>query len=118
MKEPSLLDVVAAGGGLSGSALNPQLLWNADSAKGLRERVSGKLGVPVWFFPDGEHELGGCAAGGRAILHINAAGAVEPCPFIHEPGESLNEHSLTDILCSPSLASPSVGGGPSKAESS
>ena len=34
------------------------------------------------FWNDGEF-VGGCIAGGRSSLHINAGGDIEPCAFIH-----------------------------------
>ena len=67
-----------------------------------RERETG---LPLTFFPEDEEILGGCAAAGRTILHINADGGVEPCPFIHETIEDLNAQTLSKILKSPLLSS-------------
>jgi MoaA/NifB/PqqE/SkfB family radical SAM enzyme len=52
------------------------------------------------FWNDGEH-VGGCIAGGRRYLHINAAGDVEPCAFIHYSNVNIHEVSLLEALCSP-----------------
>lgn len=41
------------------------------------------------------------AAGGRRYLHINAAGDVEPCVFIHYPNANIHDVSLLDALRSP-----------------
>ena len=60
-----------------------------------RDRLSSaerKSGLPLRFFPDDEDNWGGCAAAGRDLLHINADGGVEPCPFIHEAVEDLNNY--------------------------
>lgn len=52
------------------------------------------------FQNDGEF-VGGCIAGGRRYLHINAAGDVEPCVFIHYSNVNIKECSLLDALKSP-----------------
>lgn len=52
------------------------------------------------FWNDGEF-IGGCIAGGRRYLHINAKGDVEPCAFIHYSGANIREMSLMDTLKQP-----------------
>ncbi len=52
------------------------------------------------FQHDGEY-VGGCIAGGRRYLHINANGDVEPCVFIHYSNANIREQSLLDCLRSP-----------------
>jgi MoaA/NifB/PqqE/SkfB family radical SAM enzyme len=52
------------------------------------------------FWNDGEF-IGGCIAGGRHYLHINANGDVEPCAFIHYSNVNINDASLLDALKSP-----------------
>ncbi len=52
------------------------------------------------FWNDGEY-VGGCIAGGRNYLHINAAGDVEPCAFIHYSNCNIREHTLLEALQSP-----------------
>jgi len=52
------------------------------------------------FWNDGEY-IGGCIAGGRHYLHINANGDVEPCAFIHYSNVNIKETSLLDALKSP-----------------
>ena len=52
------------------------------------------------FQNDGEF-VGGCIAGGRRYLHINAAGDVEPCVFIHYSNANIHEKSLLECLKSP-----------------
>ena len=44
---------------------------------------------------------GGCIAGGRNYLHINAKGDVEPCVFIHYSNCNIHDTSLLDALKSP-----------------
>ena len=43
----------------------------------------------------------GCIAGDRNYLHINAAGDVEPCVFIHYSNVNIHDCSLLDALKSP-----------------
>ena len=43
----------------------------------------------------------GCVAGGRYYLHINAAGDVDPCVFIHYSNCNIHEHTLLEALKSP-----------------
>ncbi|MGE4352976.1 MAG: radical SAM protein [Oscillospiraceae bacterium] len=52
------------------------------------------------FWNDGEY-VGGCIAGGRNYLHINANGDVEPCAFIHYSDANIREKTLLEALCSP-----------------
>lgn len=52
------------------------------------------------FQNDGEF-VGGCIAGGRRYLHINAAGDVEPCVFVHYSNANIREKSLLECLQSP-----------------
>lgn len=52
------------------------------------------------FQNDGEF-VGGCIAGGRRYLHINAKGDVEPCVFIHYSNVNIHDCSLLEALKSP-----------------
>jgi len=52
------------------------------------------------FWNDGQY-VNGCVAGGRSYLHINAAGDVEPCAFIHYSNTNIRNSSLLDALRSP-----------------
>ncbi len=52
------------------------------------------------FQNDAEY-VGGCIAGGRRYLHINANGDVDPCVFIHYSDSNIREKSLLDALRSP-----------------
>ena len=45
--------------------------------------------------------VGGCIAGGRRYLHINANGDCDPCVFIHYSDSNIREKTLLEALCSP-----------------
>lgn len=52
-------------------------------------------------FQNDAQYVGGCIAGGRRYLHINAKGDVEPCVFIHYSNVNIHDTSLLDALRSP-----------------
>ncbi len=69
----------------------------------LRKVRSGKSGKPMFvmdFQNDGEY-VGGCVGGGRNYLHINSAGDMEPCVFIHFSDANIRTHTLLEALKSP-----------------
>ena len=66
----------------------------------VREMRNTKPLFTLDFQNDGEF-VGGCIAGGRRYLHINAAGDVEPCVFIHYSNANIHEQSLLECLKSP-----------------
>lgn len=60
--------------------------------KWLRKTRNGETGKPLFvmdFQDDGEY-VGGCIAGGRNYFHINSAGDMEPCVFIHFSDSNIN----------------------------
>lgn len=64
-----------------------------------RYRIEKPLFV-MDFQNDAEY-VGGCIAGGRRYLHINANGDVDPCVFIHYSNCNIREHTLLEALQSP-----------------
>lgn len=52
------------------------------------------------FRNDGEF-VGGCVAGGRAYIHINANGDIEPCAFIHYSDSNIKTKTLLEAYQSP-----------------
>lgn len=80
------------------------LMVHADQREHLyrfvREMRKKKPLFTLDFQNDGEF-VGGCIAGGRRYLHINAAGDVEPCVFAHYANVNIREASLLDALRSP-----------------
>ena len=69
----------------------------------LRETRHSKTGRPMFVFDfqnDGEY-VGGCIGGGRNYFHINAAGDMEPCVFIHYSDSNIRQHTLLEALRRP-----------------
>ena len=66
----------------------------------VREYRSTKPIFTIDFQNDGEY-VGGCIAGGRNYLHINANGDVEPCAFIHYSDSNIREKTLLEAFQSP-----------------
>ena len=52
------------------------------------------------FQNDGEY-VGGCIAGGRRYLHINANGDIDPCVFIHYSDSNIHNKTILEALRSP-----------------
>ena len=52
------------------------------------------------FWNDGEF-AGGCIAGGRSYLHINANGDIEPCAFIHYADSNVRTHTILEACQRP-----------------
>ena len=66
----------------------------------IREFRGSKAIFTLDFQNDAEY-VGGCIAGGRNYLHINANGDVDPCVFIHYSDSNIREKRLLDCLRSP-----------------
>lgn len=82
----------------------PELMVSAEQRKFMYEQVrkfrSTKPLFTMDFWNDGEYP-GGCVAGGKQYLHINANGDYEPCAFIHYSDSNIREKSLLEALQSP-----------------
>ena len=71
--------------------------------KWLRKTRNGESGKPLFvmdFQDDGEY-VGGCIAGGRNYFHINSAGDMEPCVFIHFSDSNIRKKTILEGLRSP-----------------
>ncbi len=84
----------------------PQLLPSPKQREFMYHQVrSIRREKPIFamdFQNDGEY-VGGCIAGGRRYLHINANGDVDPCVFIHYSDANIREKTLLECLQSPSF---------------
>lgn len=82
----------------------PKLLPNPEQREFMYHRIreirSTKPIFAMDFQNDGEY-VGGCIAGGRRYLHINANGDVDPCVFIHYSDSNIREKTLLECLQSP-----------------
>lgn len=65
-----------------------------------RNNVTGKPLFVMDFQDDGEY-VGGCIAGGRNYFHINAAGDMEPCVFIHFSDSNIRKNTILEGLRNP-----------------
>jgi len=87
-----------------GKDAHPELLATPEQRAYMYRRVREiRKTKPIFmidFWNDGEF-TNGCIAGGRSYLHINAAGDVEPCAFIHYSNVNIYDVSLLDALRSP-----------------
>ena len=77
-----------------------QRTYMKDRVREIRGVTGGKEIYAIDFQNDGEF-VGGCVAGGRIYCHINAAGDVEPCVFIHYSGANIREKSFLECLQQP-----------------
>lgn len=66
----------------------------------LRDYRSRKPLFAIDFQNDAEY-VGGCIAGGRRYLHINANGDIDPCVFIHYSDANIREKTLLEAMRSP-----------------
>lgn len=82
----------------------PELMVSAEQRAFMYEQVRKfRETKPIFtldFWNDGEYS-GGCLAGGRIYLHINANGDYEPCAFIHYSDSNIRKKTLLEALQSP-----------------
>lgn len=87
-----------------GSDASPNLLPTSEQRVKLYRSIRAfRASKPIFsidFQNDAEY-VGGCIAGGRRYLHINANADAEPCVFIHYSNVNLREHTLLEALQSP-----------------
>ena len=90
-----------------GDGANVDLMLNAEQRAYMVRRVreirgytGGKPIFCIDFQNDGEF-VEGCIAGGKQYAHINPAGDVEPCVFIHYSGANIHDKSLLECLQQP-----------------
>ena len=87
-----------------GNDASPELLPTPEQRTEIYHRIRHyRRTKPLFsmdFQNDGEY-VGGCIAGGRRYLHINANGDVDPCVFIHYSDSNIREKTLLECLQSP-----------------
>lgn len=81
-----------------------ELLPTPEQRKMMYDRIRAfRKTKPIFsmdFQNDAEY-VGGCIAGGRRYLHINAKGDVEPCVFIHYSDSNIHNMSLLETFKRP-----------------
>jgi len=87
-----------------GSDANIQLMCTPEQREKMYHRSREiRMTKPIFamdFQNDGQF-VQGCIAGGRRYLHINAAGDVDPCVFMHFSDSNIHDMSLLDALRRP-----------------
>ena len=87
-----------------GNDASPDLLptpeQRSEMYRRIREYRRTKPLFAMDFQNDGEY-VGGCIAGGRRYLHINANGDIDPCVFIHYSDSNIREKTLLEAMQSP-----------------
>lgn len=85
----------------------PELMPTAEQREYMIKRIrflrSPECDLDIFvadFQNDGEF-VGGCIAGGRNYIHINAKGDIEPCVFIHYSNSNINDTSLMEAMKAP-----------------
>jgi len=53
---------------------------------------------PIFNLPADEYKDGQCLAAGKGMIHINADGYIEPCPYSHFAVDNIKEKPIKDIL--------------------
>ena len=82
--------------------LMPTPVQRVEAYNRIRKYRATKPLFAMDFQNDAEY-VGGCIAGGRRYLHINANGDIDPCVFIHYSDSNIREKTLLEALQSPML---------------
>lgn len=89
-----------------GNDAAPELMPTSSQRQGTYERIRRYRAEKPLFAMDFQNDaeyVGGCIAGGRRYLHINANGDIDPCVFVHYSDSNIREKSLLDALRSPMM---------------
>ena len=87
-----------------GNDAAPELMPNPQQREEIYHRIRAMRetkGIFAMDFQNDAEYVGGCIAGGRRYLHINANGDVDPCVFIHYSDSNIREKTLLECLQSP-----------------
>lgn len=82
----------------------PALMPTPEQRETVYRRIRGFRETKAIFSLDFQNDaeyIGGCIAGGRHYLHINANGDVDPCVFIHYSNCNIHDCTLMEALKSP-----------------
>ena len=87
-----------------GNDAAPELMPTPEQREEIYHRIRAfreTKGIFAMDFQNDAEYVGGCIAGGRRYLHINANGDVDPCVFIHYSDSNIREKTLLECLQSP-----------------
>ena len=87
-----------------GNDASPELLPTPEQRTEMYRRIRKYRGTKPLFAMDFQNDaeyVGGCIAGGRRYLHINANGDMDPCVFIHYSDSNIRQKSLLEAMQSP-----------------
>ena len=87
-----------------GNDAAPELLPDPEQREAVYHRIRHLRATKPLFAMDFQNDaeyVGGCIAGGKRYLHINANGDVDPCVFIHYSNANIRECTLLEALQSP-----------------
>ena len=87
-----------------GNDAAPELLPTPEQRELVCRRIRKYRAEKPLFAMDFQNDaefVGGCIAGGRSYLHINANGDVDPCVFIHYSDSNIREKTLLECLQGP-----------------
>ena len=87
-----------------GNDAAPELMPNPEQRAEVYRRIRAMRetkGIFAMDFQNDAEYVGGCIAGGRRYLHINANGDVDPCVFIHYSNANIRSCTLLEALQSP-----------------
>ena len=82
----------------------PELLPTPEQRETVYRRIRDYRTRKPLFAIDFQNDaefVGGCIAGGRRYLHINAGGDMDPCAFIHYSDSNIRKKTLLEGLRSP-----------------
>ena len=87
-----------------GNDAAPELLPDPEQREAVYRRIRHLRATKPLFAMDFQNDaeyVGGCIAGGKRYLHINANGDVDPCVFIHYSNANIRDCTLLEALQSP-----------------
>jgi len=87
-----------------GAAPHEELIMNSEASETFRKKVCTlrrRKPIVLIHFPDDEYGRENiCSAAGRASVHINSQGDIEPCPFVSVSRENIRDGGLKAVFTS------------------
>ena len=87
-----------------GNDASVELLPTPEQRTGMYRKIREYRATKPLFAMDFQNDaeyVGGCIAGGKRYLHINANGDVDPCVFVHYSDSNIRQKTLLEALQSP-----------------